>query len=71
MGVSLMESLSLLFDRTLDEIYPSYNVKDIVYLPSEILRNCDPVFYKQLYLDWLDQQPKQIKDSIEEEYYLE
>lgn len=66
-----MDSPNHLFDSMLDETYPPYQINQYTYTASEILKLCDPFHYKQLYLDWLDQQPNQNKNILEEEAYLE
>ena len=34
------------YKEMLDECYPAYNFNGMEYLPSAILRNCDPIAYR-------------------------
>ena len=42
------------FDEMLDECYPALRVGYLVFSPSKVLLNCDPVAYRTELLDWLD-----------------
>lgn len=51
-----------LFDDYLDEIYPPYIIAGCEYIPSEILKEVDPVNYRCAFNDWCD------SENIEVDY---
>ena len=42
------------FDEMLDDCYPVIRLGFLVFSPSKVLFNCDPVAYRTELLDWLD-----------------
>jgi hypothetical protein len=42
------------FDEFLDENYPEYKIGELSFTASEILKNCDPIAYREALLDWAD-----------------
>jgi len=42
------------FDDMLDESYPVFEIGNLTFYPSQILRECDPVAYRQSLLDFED-----------------
>jgi len=42
------------FDEMLDGSYPVIEIGYLLFSPSEVLFNCDPVAYRTELLDWLD-----------------
>lgn len=42
------------FEDFLDECAPAFELFDMEYLPSYILRECDPIAYAVTFSDWLD-----------------
>jgi hypothetical protein len=42
------------FDEMLDESYPIIQIGNLIFYPSQILRECDPVAYRQSLLDFED-----------------
>lgn len=42
------------FDEMLDECYPALRVGFLVFSPSKVLFECDPIAYRTELLDWLD-----------------
>jgi hypothetical protein len=42
------------FDEMLDESYPLFEIGNLTFYPSQILRECDPVAYRQSLLDFED-----------------
>lgn len=40
------------FNEFLDEIYQEYKIGDVVLLPHDILKSCDPTAYQAYYHDW-------------------
>ena len=42
------------FDEMLDESYPIIQIGNLIFYPSQILRECDPIAYRQSLLDFED-----------------
>ena len=42
------------FDEMLDDCYPAIRIGYLIFSPSKVLFNCDPVAYRTELLDWLD-----------------
>ena len=42
------------FDEMLDESYPIIQIGNLIFYPSQILRECDPIAYHQSLLDFED-----------------
>lgn len=42
------------FDDMLDESYPVFEIGNLTFTASQILRECDPVAYRQSLLDFED-----------------
>jgi len=40
------ESLESRFDDMLDECYEPFTMGDLIFMPSDILKSCDPVAYR-------------------------
>jgi len=55
------------FDEMLDESYPVFQIGDLTFYPSQILRECDPVAYRQSLLDFEDA----ILENEKEENFIE
>jgi hypothetical protein len=55
------------FDEMLDESYPVFQIGDLTFYPSQILRECDPIAYRQSLLDFEDT----ILENEKEEHFLE
>ena len=55
------------FDEMLDESYPVFQIGDLTFYPSQILRECDPIAYRQSLLDFEDA----ILENEKEEHFLE
>jgi len=55
------EQLETMFDEMLDECHPEYELGYFTFSPSDILKSCDPIGYRQEYLNWLD---SMIQDEI-------
>jgi len=43
-----------LFDDFLDEINPEIIINGLTYMPSDVLKNTDPVAYRCHFSDWID-----------------
>jgi hypothetical protein len=43
-----------LFDEMLDDAYGVFEIGDLKFYPSQIMRECDPVAYNQALLDFED-----------------
>lgn len=39
------EELEEMHDEFLDECYPELKIGDVIFYPSRILANCDPIMY--------------------------
>ena len=46
--------LETMFDESLDECHPEYELCYFTFSPSDILKSCDPEGYQQEYANWLD-----------------
>jgi hypothetical protein len=55
------------FDEMLDESYPVFQIGDLTFYPSQILRECDPVAYRQSLLDFEDA----ILENEKQEHFTE
>ena len=55
------------FDEMLDESYPIIQIGNLIFYPSQILRECDPIAYRQSLLDFEDT----ILENEKEEHFLE
>lgn len=55
------------FDEMLDESYPVFEIGDLKFYPSQILRECDPVAYRQSLLDFEDAILENEKEEIFQE----
>jgi hypothetical protein len=55
------------FDEMLDESYPVFQIGDLTFYPSQILRECDPIAYRQSLLDFEDA----ILENEKEEHFTE
>ena len=42
------------FNNYLDEVYQDFQVTDLFFNASQILKNCDPIAYDQAYYNWCD-----------------
>ena len=42
------------FDEMLDESYPVFEIGNLKFYPSQILRECDPVAYRESLLNFED-----------------
>jgi len=42
------------FDDMLDEVYEPYNMGGMEYMPSQILKECDPIAYRVSLADYID-----------------
>ena len=42
------------FDEMLDESYPIIQIGNLIFYPSQILRECDPIAFRQSLLDFED-----------------
>ena len=38
--------IEAMFDEFLDEIYPSFQMGQLEFMPSDILKSCDPIAYR-------------------------
>jgi hypothetical protein len=43
------------FDLFLDEIFPKTEMMNMVFYPSVILKNCDPIAYRITFGDFIDE----------------
>ena len=43
-----------MYDETLDECYEPYNMGGMEYMPSDILKECDPIAYRVGFSDYAD-----------------
>ncbi len=41
------------FDEYLEDNYPKYDMFGLSFLPSDILKEVDPIAYKECFYDWL------------------
>jgi hypothetical protein len=55
------------FDEMLDESYPVFEIGNLTFYPSQILRECDPVAYRQSLLDFEDA----ILENEKQEHFTE
>jgi hypothetical protein len=55
------------FDEMLDESYPLFTIGDLTFYPSQILRECDPVAYRQSLLAFEDA----ILENEKQEHFTE
>lgn len=46
--------LKTMFDEMLDDAYPVFEIGDLKFYPSQIMRECDPIAYNQALLDFED-----------------
>jgi hypothetical protein len=44
-----------LYDDMLDECYEPYNLNGMEYMPSAILKECDPIAYRVMFSEYADQ----------------
>ena len=42
------------FNNYLDEVYQDFQVTDLFFNASQILKDCDPIAYDQAYYNWCD-----------------
>jgi len=42
------------FNNYLDEVYQDFQVTDLFFNASQILKNCDSIAYDQAYYNWCD-----------------
>ena len=49
---SYIEPTEEMFDEYLNETYPEIEVAGIFFLPSDILKSCDPIAYNCGFIDW-------------------
>ena len=42
------------FNNYLDEVYQDFQVTDLFFRASQILKNCDSIAYDQAYNNWCD-----------------
>lgn len=42
------------YDEMLDECHEPMRIGDLVFYPSEVLSECDPIAYRCGFNDWLD-----------------
>lgn len=42
------------FDDMLDDVYPEVNIFESKISYSYMVKNVDPIMYRQAFLDWLD-----------------
>ena len=43
-----------LYDDMLDECYEEIKIGSLTYLPSQVLKEVDPIAYRCGFIDWLD-----------------
>ena len=55
------------FDEMLDESYPVFEIGNLTFTASQILRECDPIAYRQSLLDFEDA----ILENEKEEHFTE
>lgn len=48
------EQLMEMFEETFDEIYGEVKFGQLSYQASYVLKEIDPIAYKQAFLDWID-----------------
>lgn len=53
------------FDETLDECIGSYILQGMEFLPSDVLKKCDPVAYRCEYVDYIDILISELSNKIE------
>lgn len=46
------------FDEDLDNIYEPYKIGELVFYPSKILKELDPIAYQTMFNDWSDAQER-------------
>lgn len=46
--------LEAMFDEFLDEVYEPFKMGELAYMPSDILKSCDPVAYRCMLNDYED-----------------
>jgi hypothetical protein len=44
-----------IFDEMLDECYPTYSINGMEYMPSAILKECDPIAYRVMFSEYADE----------------
>jgi len=42
------------YDAMLDQCYEPYNMSGMIYMPSDILKECDPIAYRVGFSDYAD-----------------
>ena len=43
-----------MYDEMLDQCYEPYNMSGMIYMPSDILKECDPIAYRVGFSDYAD-----------------
>ena len=43
-----------MYDDMLDQCYEPYNMSGMIYMPSDILKECDPIAYRVGFSDYVD-----------------
>jgi hypothetical protein len=43
-----------MYDEMLDQCYEPYNMSGMIYMPSDILKECDPIAYRVGFSDYVD-----------------
>ena len=57
------EELIEMFDDMLDEVYPMFNMGQLLFYPSYILKSCDPIAYDISFDEYLDHLQEQEDDE--------
>jgi hypothetical protein len=52
--------LQLEFNEFLDEVSPVLRVAGVTISPSVALRECDPIAYREAFLDWCDYEGREL-----------
>ena len=54
------------FEEMLDECCDEIHIGTLTYLPSHVLKNVDPIAYREAYWEWANNEIADLEDQIEE-----
>ena len=52
------------YDQMLDDCYESYQMGDMEFYPSDILKSCDPTAYRCGMADYTDSEYERVEDDV-------
>lgn len=57
------EQLESRFDEMLDECYEPFKMGELIFMPSDILKSCDPVAYRCAVADFEDSEEEEEEET--------